>query len=321
MAVKQRIVVLGVALLLACLGIGPTGVGQVASTVLGLPPGVAQLGAGGTGLSVVSGAETLFYNPAGLADVPGISCSSSLASHMGVATYSSFVVSFGGLAIGIEMLNSGSIPGYDAEGNPTGDLSFGNTAYFLGFGIGSSQLAFLKVVPFAFSLGAELKVITAHLGETKGGGFAFDLGARAQFPDVALGPIAFSEPAIGLTASNLFGSVSYGDTQETFAMDVAVGASARLAGVVRVAADVHAAGGLGVGFTYTPIPTLALRLGMMAGGEFSITAGIGLNVQGFLIDYAFISHTLGAAHRIGLTLDFSALDIGALGNSLRRILP
>jgi hypothetical protein len=121
--------------------------------------------------------------------------------------------------------------------------------------------------------------------------------------------------------SNLFGGISYDATQNSLPMDIGLGLSARFLGVVLIAADAHLAGSLGVGVTYEPVPTLALRLGVLMKGGTSLTAGVGLNVLGFLIDYAFVSHGVGPTHRIGLTLDFSALDIGALGNSLRRILP
>jgi hypothetical protein len=69
------------------------------------------------------------------------------------------------------------------------------------------------------------------------------------------------------------------------------------------------------------VPSLTLRLGLLSGGGLSVTAGLGVNVQGFLVDYAYVSHALGASHRVSLTLDFSGLNLGALGQSLRRFLP
>ena len=52
-----------------------------------------------------------------------------------------------------------------------------------------------------------------------------------------------------------------------------------------------------------------------------MTAGVGVAVQGFMLDYAYVSHTLGGTHRVSLTIDFSSLDISALSRSLRRLLP
>ncbi len=316
---KRTYTFLGVALLVAGLGLGAAC--EEAVSVLDIAPGVGQLGAGGAGIAVVRGAETLYYNPAGLVGLPGISFSSFYASQMGVANYSAFCLALRGFAVAAELYSSGSIPGYDAEGNPTGELGYSSTAYMFGFGLEPSMFPFLPKLPLSFSIGGMLKGVSTKIADVKGSGFAFDLAFRTTFPSMSLGPVAVADAAFGVTLSNLFGGISYDATQDSLPMDIGLGLSARLLGVVLVAADVHLGGSVGIGITYEPVPSLALRLGILSRGEMSITAGVGLNVLGFLIDYAFVSHTVGPTHRIGLTLDFSALDIGALGSSLRRILP
>ena len=316
---KRTHVVLGVALLIAGLGLGAAS--EMASTVLDIAPGVGQMGAGGAGIAVVRGAETVYYNPAGLAELPGISFSSFYASHMGVANYTAFSLALRGFAIAAELYDSGSIPGYDSAGNPTTNLSYSSSAYMFGFGVDPSMFSFLPKMPIAFSLGGLLKGVSSTIADVSGSGFAFDLSFRMDIPPMSLGPLAITDAAFGVTLQNLFGGVSYGSTQETLPMDIGLGATARLLGTVMVAADLHLAGSVAFGITYEPVPTLALRLGVLSKGQTSLTAGVGLNVQGFLIDYAFVSGAVGPTHRIGLTLDFSALDLGALGSTLRRILP
>jgi len=316
---KRTYTFLGVALLVAGLGLGASA--ENAVSVLDIAPGVGQLGAGGAGIAVVRGAETLYYNPAGLAGLPGISFSSFYASQMGVASYSAFSLALRGFAVAAELYSTGSIPGYDALGNPTTELGYSSSAYMFGFGVDPSMFSFLPKLPLSFSIGGMLKVVSTKIAAVAGSGFAFDLAFRMDIPPMSLGPVAVTGAAFGVTLANLFGGISYDATQDSLPMDIGLGLSARLLGVVLVAADVHLAGSLGIGVTYEPVPTLALRLGILSKGETSITAGVGLNVAGFLIDYAFVSHTVGGTHRIGLTLDFSALDIGALGGMLRRILP
>jgi hypothetical protein len=316
---KRTYTFLGVALLVAGLGLGARA--ENAVSVLDVAPGVGQLGAGGAGIAVVRGAETLYYNPAGLAGLPGISFSSFYASQMGVSDYSAFCLALRGFAVAVELYSTGSIPGYDALGNPTTELGYSSSAYMFGFGVDPSMFSFLPKLPLSFSIGGMLKAVSTKIADVKGSGFVFDLAFRTAFPSMSFGPVAVTDAAFGVTLSNLFGGISYDATQNSLPMDIGLGLSARLLGVVLVAADVHLAGSLGIGVTYEPVPTLALRLGILSKGETSITAGVGLNVAGFLIDYAFVSHTVGGTHRIGLTLDFSALDIGALGSSLRRILP
>ena len=140
-------------------------------------------------------------------------------------------------------------------------------------------------------------------------------------PDMKLGPLAVTDVAFGFTAVNLFGGLSYEVVTDEFLMDLRLGASARLADAFLVALDLHLGGSAQLGLVYSPIPTLDLRLGVISRGAVSLTAGVGVNVEGFLIDYAFASHKLGGTHRVSLTLDFSSLDIAALSRSLRRILP
>jgi len=316
---KRTYTFLGVALLVAGLGLGASA--ESAVSVVDIAPGVGQLGAGGAGIAVVRGAETLYYNPAGLAGLPGISFSSFFTSQMGVASYSAFSLALRGFAVAAELYSSGSIDGYDDQGNPTGELGYSSSAYMFGFGVDPSMFSFLPKLPLSFSIGGVLKGISTKIADVAGSGFAFDLAFRMDIPPMSLGPLAVTDAAFGVTLANLFGGLSYDGTQDSLPMDIGLGLSARLLGVVLIAADVHLAGSLGIGVTYEPVPALALRLGILSKGEMSITAGVGLNVQGFLIDYAFVSHSVGPTHRIGLTLDFSALDIGALGGMLRRILP
>jgi hypothetical protein len=316
---KRTYTFLGVALLVAGLGLGAAS--EDAVSVLDIAPGVGQLGAGGAGIAVVRGAETLYYNPAGLAGLPGISFSSFYASQMGLANYSAFSLAMRGFAVAAELYGTGSIDGYNAAGNPTSELGYSSTAYMFGFGVDPSMFPFLPKLPLSFSIGGVLKGVSTKIADVKGSGFAFDVAFRMEVPPMSLGPLAVTDAALGVTLSNLFGGISYDATQDSLPMDIGLGLSARLLGVVLIATDIHLTGSFGIGATYEPVPTLALRLGILSKGETSITAGVGLNVAGFLIDYAFVSHAVGPTHRIGLTLDFSALDMSAFGSMLRRILP
>jgi len=310
-------------LLLALLGLGMglSGVGQTATTVFDIEPGVSMLGAGGAGLSIADGAETLYYNPAGLSELPGISFSSFYASYLGVANYSALALTFRNWGLATMLLNSGGIQGYDAAGGQTEALSYGNTAVVFGVGLRPSDLSFLPEMGFDFSVGARIKYVSIAIGDEEGGGFAFDLGFRTNLPNMTFGGLSVSDIAIGVTAINLFGSVDYDAVTEDFQMDMQVGASATLLDALRVAFDLHLGGSAHVGLAYSPIPTLAIRLGVISAGGFSLTAGVGVDVEGFLIDYAFVSSPIGGTHRVSLTLDFSSLDISALSRSLRRLLP
>jgi len=319
--VKQRIrIVVWVALLGLASGVVATA--QTAQTIFDIDPGVAMLGAGGSGLSIASGAETLYYNPAGLSQLPGISLSSFYASHFGQVNYSALALTFRNWGVAALLLGSTGIPGYDGSGNPTDPVSFRNTGFLFGAGVDPSSLPFLPNFAIDMSLGARIKVMTAQVGASKGTGFSFDLGFRTVFPDMNLGPLAVSDIALGVTTVNLFGDVSYEAVSDSYKMDIQVGSSAKVGESFRIALDLHLGGSLHAGVIYEPIPTFALRVGLISRfGGLSATAGLGVNVEGFVLDYAFVTHTLGGTHRVSLTLDFSSLDATALSRSLRRILP
>lgn len=303
------------------LGIGTLSIAQPAVTVFDVKPGVSMLGAGGAGISLPSGAETLYYNPATLAALPGISFSSFYASHLGMANFSALSLTFRNWGLAAMLLDSGGIDGYDADGNATGALAYRNTGILFGVGINPRDLQFIPALPFDFSLGARIKYLSVQIAEETGAGFSFDLGFRTTVPDMRLGPLAVSDMALGVTAVNLFGGISYNVETDDFLMDVKLGASARLAEVFLLALDLHLGGSAHLGFVYSPFPTLDLRLGVISSGAVSLTAGLGVNVEGFLIDYAFVSHRLGGTHRVSLSLDFSSLDVRAISRSLGRLLP
>lgn len=315
----KRIRCIGMVVLLG-LGASLPLVAQQAATVFEIDPGVAILGAAGAGLSVVHGAETLYYNPAGLTRLEGISLSSFYASYLGQASYSAFALASRNWGAAVLLVGSTGIQGYDDAGNPTDALAYRNTGLVFGAGVDPSAFSFLRNFPLNLSVGARLKLLSVTIGEEKGSGFSFDLGFRTTFPDVKLGGLKLSDLGLGIAAVNLFGNLSYDAVNDDFPMDIQVGASARLLDQFGVAFDLHLGGSLHVGFTYEPIPTFALRLGLISRDGLAITAGLGVDVDGFLLDYAFVSHRLGGTHRVSLTLDFAALDVGALGRSFQRLI-
>jgi len=297
---------------------------ETATTVFDIEPGVRALGMGGAAVSLVGSAETLYHNAAGLAELPGISFNSFYASHLGLGSYSAFGLTFRNWGLCLLTLNSGDIVGYDAGDNMTDDdLSYGNTGFIFGFGVDPGQFPFLPALPFDFSLGGRGKYLSALNGETKGSGFAFDLAYRMDLGDMRLGPVGLSDIGLGVTATNLFGSLNYDGHSESFRMDLRFGASARVIETVLLAADLETTGSIHLGVEYKPVTTFAIRGGFLTqGGGISLTLGLGIDVEGFIIDYAYVNHpNLGGSHRVSLTIDFSAIDLSAMAQSLRRILP
>jgi hypothetical protein len=313
---KRTATVVGVLLL----GIASVGTAQQASTVFDIEPGVRMLGAGSAGLSVASGAETLYHNPAAMSLLPGISFSSSYTSYLGMANYSAFSLTLRNWGLAALMLGSGGIEGYDEAGVPTESLSYRNTGILLGVGLDPGSIPFLSRLGSGFSLGMRVKYLSARMAGEAGTGFAIDLGFLTAFPSFQLGPVSVTDTAFGATMVNLLGGVSYDGERDRFLTDLQMGASARLANAVLLAVDLHFGGSSHVGLVYAPVPTFELRLGVISKRGVTLTFGAGVNVEGFLLDYAYAGHRLGGTHRVSLTLDFNNLDVAALRNSFRRIL-
>ncbi|RLB75505.1 MAG: hypothetical protein DRH06_07810 [Deltaproteobacteria bacterium] len=319
---KRLYVLMMAALLLAGLG-SATGMAETAVSVLDIDPGVQVIGVGGAGTALAQGAETLYYNSAGLSDLSGISFSSFYASYLGSASYSSLALTFHNWGIGMLMFNASNIAGYNSDGDPTDALSYGNNALLLGFGIDPKDLSFVPALPIDFSLGARIKYLSVTNGTVSGSGFSFDLAYRMTFRDMRIGPISLSDMALGVTANNLFGGLNYDAYGDSMAMSLRLGGAVKVVDAVLLTSDLDLGGRFHFGAAYSPIQTLVLRAGMMTQpGGMSITLGMGLNIQGFILDYAYITHpTLAGTHRVALSIDFSGLDLSGLSRSLRRLLP
>jgi len=311
------VAVLGILLL----GIAVTASGQQASTVLDVLPGVQLLGAGGAGQSISSGAETLYHNPANLSQLPGISFSSFYASHMALANYSAASLTVRNWGLALLTLGSSGIDGYDADGLPTGAIAYRNTGVLLGVGFDASSIPLLPRLPVDLAVGARFKYVSSRIAEERGSGSSLDVGLQVGLGGLQVGPIALSDTGVGLTAVNLLGGVSYDAEQDPFMTELQIGFSTWVARMARVAVDLHTSGSSHLGVTYAAAPTLDHRLGLISRDGIRFTFGVGINLEGVLIDYAFLSHSVGSTHRVALTLDFSRIDVAALRNMFRRILP
>lgn len=310
----------------ALLGVGLSlpGLGEAAITVLDIEPGVRAMGIGGAAVALVDGAETIYHNPAGLADLEGFSVSSFYSSHLGLASYSAFAVTFRNWGLAVLLFNSGNIQGFDVGGNPIdAPLSYGSHAVLLGFGVDPQDFAFIPRLPIDFSIGGRIVYVSTRIGDLSGSGFALDLAYRMTFPDLRVGPVGISDLALGLTATNLLGRVNYGEHSEDMATSLRLGGAARIAEIVLLSSDIDLAGRFHFGVEYEPIRNFALRAGMLTQpGGGVITLGLGINVEGFRVDYAYITNPgLAGSHRVSLSIDFAGIDINAIMHSLRRILP
>jgi len=305
------------------LGLGLEAAGAGAVSVLDLNPGVRAIGMGGAGLARVDGAETLYNNPAGLAELSGIGFGSFYSTQMGLLSYGAVDLTFPSWGLAVLSLNAGDIQGYDSSGNQTSVLSYQDTALVFGFGLSPKNIPFIPSLPLDFSIGGRLKYLSVTSGGAKGSGFSVDLGYRMTFPDRRLGPISITNTAVGVSITNLFGSLNYENHSDPFRMDIRVGAATEIAAVATVAVDVDLGGAIHFGMEYRPVNTFALRAGFFnRAGGMAITLGLGVDVQGFILDYAYVTGgDLSGSHLVSLSIDFSGIDISSFSRVFRRLLP
>jgi hypothetical protein len=306
------------------LGVGLCGVGRdLALSVNEVDPGVRGVGLGGAGVACADGVEALYYNASRLAGLGAASFQSFYASHLGAADYIALGVTFPSWGVGYLNLSSGDVAGYDAGGNPTEELRYRSSAFVVGFGASPQTLAFLPRLPFDWSIGTRVKIVSSALATESGTGIAFDLAGSILLGSMNLGPVTLSDFAVGFNASNLLGTIRYDNRTETLITDARLGVATIIAGQVLVAFDYELSGRIHLGLEYRPVPTLAVRVGLLQQRPgILLSLGLGLDLEGFGLDYAYLSSVnLSGSHRLALSIDFGTIDLGSLTNALRRILP
>lgn len=257
-------------------------------------------------VSVADDATALWWNPAGLASMTGaqigIHHNAWLAGISQDAVVGALpVAGIGTFALSGNFANYGSFQGYDSSGNATSKFTAGS----YGFGAGLGR----ELAP-GFLGGFGLKGASEDLGGYHYSTFSGDLGFTW---------VPTSMPGLRLAADySNFGNEMGGSTQASAGR---VGAS-YLFGFAGSRSLLLALSGqlepLGVslvqmGTEATVVPALALRAGYQArsaanqaGGLSGLSMGLGFNLAGVSLDYAFLPFgDLGNAQRVSLTYQFA----------------
>jgi hypothetical protein len=155
-----------------------------------------------------------------------------------------------------------------------------------------------------------VKVVESRLAEASARTVALDAGLLRGFQ------LAGLPMTLGAAARNVGPGLRLGQQREDLPLTLSLGASARFAGAILVAADVynrpHArSSGFSVGTEYAVLPIFSMRAGYTPAAVSATTAatglgfGFGLKLSAFNLDYGFTpSGELGAAQRISLTSRF-----------------
>ncbi len=308
---KQTTVLLFLAvpmLLLASTGFAPLRIA--------VGPRVVAMGEAAAGY--IDDASALFYNPAGLANVP--TYSALFAHNQWLLDMNHEYVAgaycskgLGGFGLAFDYWGSGSIQGINIRGETLPGYVFSAADWSLNLGYARSFSD--------FSVGLGLEFIHDQHESLSTSAMAFDAGAMYKTPLEGL-QAGISVANIG-TRGKLY--------QESYGLPLQARLGARYdQGIIGAAADVIFSGeglgtqtdssvgavtspplGVAAGVECRPVDILALRVGYRTGSDYDgfsgLRAGLGLMWHGIGIDYAYAPYgKLGASHRIAISYHGSA---------------
>ncbi len=265
---------------------------------LKIPVGPRVCATGEAAVAYIDDASALFYNPAGLANVP--TYNALLAhnqwfldmNHEYVAgVYGTEALGKFGLAF--DYWGSGSIQGINIRGETIPGYTVSAADWSLNAGYARS------ISDFSFGLG--LKFIHQQQESLSTSAVAVDAGAMYKTPLEGL--------RAGLAVANI------GTKAKLYEESYGLPLQARLGwrydrGIVGVMQDFILSEtekpGIAAGVECKPVQVLALRVGYRTGSDvdgFSgLRAGLGISWQGIGVDYALAPYgKLGASHRISIT--------------------
>ncbi|MEZ4651184.1 MAG: hypothetical protein R3E97_20820 [Candidatus Eisenbacteria bacterium] len=272
--------------------------------------GLRGLAMGGAQAAIARDAESLDWNPAGLASVQRSGFLLNRTSYFGEDVVESQAIGvvpswrWGGLALGIRHLGVSGVEGRDARNQVTdGDFGASTMQFALGYG---RQFG-------AWSVGSTLDLDREQVAGAGATGLGLDLGVQVRPADaLAFAPDWLEGVSFGAAWTNLV-EPSLRLDQDTvvdpsaFRLGCGYERPGFLGGLLTAALDVETSRAsdtrVFTGLEFQIHPALALRSGL---GKHGTAVGAGFQYREFDIDYALEETDLGSVHRIGLSYAFGA---------------
>lgn len=267
---------------------------------------------GGAYAAIASDANSMLYNPAGLAFLDSHQANLMHAEHFQDVTQEYVAVAINepwsrfknsGVGFMLNTVGYGDI-NRTTLSNPRGDGlgSFGIRDWAIAAGFGTrTRLEWLGV-------GAAVKYLREDIDTFSAQAVALDLGLKTELQEPLGVPLAF-----GLALQNLGSKLKYQSRNEDLPLNLKAGLAYRLLRSGTLALDVNqpreGSPTVHVGAEYVANKAVAIRLGYNGRNEAGagITVGGGLILQHFGFDYAFVPFgDLGSAHRISLSYRWGA---------------
>jgi len=262
--------------------------GTEGASFLDIPVGAGPAALGSAYSAMASDAYAPAWNPGGLGLIDSNQFAAQHLAYLETTHYefASFVHPLGnGRALGasIQYLGSGNIAGMDIiNGNPTatGDFSAHYAAYSLAYG---------QKLGDKLSLGVTGKVINAQISDVSANAYAFDLGSMYQLT---------KDLRLAGTLANIGTKLTFIDQGDSLPLAFHLGAVYAAEYHLTLAAEgVYPQTGLAsfhTGLQWAPADPISLRVGYRTDTLKGLsplagfTTGIGLNVWGFELSYAWV---------------------------------
>lgn len=162
------------------------GDGGYAGAFLRIGAGARALGMGTAFTAVADDHSAFVYNPAGVALIEGREVGISYAfmsfdRRLGFVGFVTELKPAGGLGLGWINAGDSNIDGRDSNGEPTGDLSYSDNAFFF---------SFAQKIGRVGAVGIGMRYLYQKLVDQTGKGFGIDAGARFHIlPDLWIGGV------------------------------------------------------------------------------------------------------------------------------------
>ena len=289
------------------------GRGTTGANFLKIAVGARPLGMGGAFVAVADDANTIWWNPAGIASIKRKELT-LMHNEMGEDIRYQFLAYNqpvrklrGGLGGSISYLSVSNIQGYDTGGMPTKKLS----TYDLGIGLCYG----LRILP-SVSGGINFKFIDEKLAHKKASTCALDIGGLWKTP--------LSGLQLGFSIQNLGGGLKFIQERSSLPLNGKLGcayefkffgAQSTLAVDVNIPVDYSVF--VNGGFECKIYNLIALRAGFKSKDDLSsgLRLGIGIGGKNLVIDYSWLprgdfqdSHRMSATLRFGREYEESMIE-------------
>ncbi|MFI5362638.1 MAG: PorV/PorQ family protein [Elusimicrobiota bacterium] len=297
---------------------GSAALGTGGSLFLLLDTSARGVAMGGAMTAATNDSSSIYWNPAGLSQVPRLSTSFMFADYVAgityqAASYAQRVNDTSVFGAGVRYLDGGSVPQTNISG--IGEGTFTPYSYVAELGWGQS-IYDLSDSGMDLSMGVTARAIHTSLGTNSATGFGGDWGIQSRFYATSM------TYDIGLAIQNLGSGEKFDQVRDSMPARVRFGGAVKLVPPLTLSlegiAPINNVPAAAFGVEYALQIERGIKASARAGlnsqnydslGLASIVSfGVGLALSNFSFDYAFVPEgVLGvAAHRLSLSYNLPA---------------